>query len=202
GRSLFRFLSGDWRAANKLMRSVLVQPAQPLPVTLASLDTLIRGQEARRVLRDEDCFGKAAFAEDWQGDRSASAPLLALVEWMRSLRGLGAEPRLIASRGPEKDDVAQRSKHVSLLLSQVAPDLSSVHTDFLAQATQVFGDATAPEQLDLESLLQLAVRHTNAWSTASRFLIQPPTSAASACAIFERLNAGRVGRQGVRDGYS
>lgn len=202
GTSLFRFLSGDWRAANKLMRSVLVQPAQPLPVTLASLDTLIRGQEARRVLRDEDGFGKAAFAEDWQGDRSASAPLVALVEWMRSLRGLGAEPRLIASRGPEKDDVAQRSKHVSLLLSQVAPDLSGVHTDFLAQATQVFGDATAPEQLDLESLLQLAVRHTNAWSTASRFLIQPPTSAASACAIFERLDAGREGRQGVRDGYS
>ncbi len=200
GTSLFRFLSGDWRAANKLMRSVLTHPAQPLPVTLASLDTLMRGQEARRVLRNEDSFGRAAFGGDWQGDRSVSAPLIALVEWMRSLRGLGAEPRLIASRGPEKDDVAQRSKHVSLLLSQLAPDLSGVHADFLTQATQVFGNAVGPEQLDLESLLQLAVRYTNAWSTTSRALRHAPTAAAAARTVFDRLDAGREARQILRDG--
>jgi very-short-patch-repair endonuclease len=199
GTGLLRYLSGEWRAANKLMRSVLTNPAQPLPVTLASLDTLIRGQEARRVLSNEDSFARAAFGGDWQGERSASAPLIALVEWMRSLRGLGAEPRLIASRGPEKDDVAQRSKQVNLLLAQLAPDISGVHADFLSRSAQVFGDATGPEQVDLESLLQLAVRHTNAWSAASRLLVAPPGNAGLVNAIFDRLDAGRGARQGLQD---
>lgn len=200
GTSVLRFLSGEWRAANKLLRSVLTNPAQPLPVTLATLDTLTRGQEARRVLRNEDSFARAAFGADWQGDRSVSTPLIALVEWMRSLRGLGAEPRLIASRGPEKDDVAQRSKHLSVLLSQLAPDLSGVHTDFLTRASQTFGDAAGPEQVDLESLLQLAVRHTNAWAVASRCLLHAPTTAVSVRTVFDRLDAGQEARQALNDG--
>jgi hypothetical protein len=108
GTSFLRHLSGEWRQANRLVRSVVVTPTEPLPVLLALLDALGRGQAARKTIRDEDGFGRSAFGEDWRGDRSGSAPLVALVEWMRSLRGLGAEPRLIASRGPEKDDIAVR----------------------------------------------------------------------------------------------
>ncbi len=67
----------------------------------------MRGQAALRTVLDGDAFGRSAFGADWRGERSASAPLAALVAWMRTLRGLGAEPRLIAGRVPERSALAR-----------------------------------------------------------------------------------------------
>ena len=100
GSGFLKIFSGEWRRANRLVRSVLTHPDAPLDETLAALDALARGRAARRTIEDEAAFAATAFASDWRGDRSSSAPLLALTEWMRSLKGLGAEPRLIAAKRP------------------------------------------------------------------------------------------------------
>ena len=103
GTSFLRVVSGDWRRADKLVRSVLADPKLPLADRLTLLDALSRGQAALREVQAGDDLGGKAFGAHWRGDRSASDPLRALVAWMRSLTDLGAEPRLIAARKPNQD---------------------------------------------------------------------------------------------------
>ncbi|MGY3230984.1 very-short-patch-repair endonuclease [Luteibacter sp. HA06] len=200
GNSLLRHLSGQWRQANRLMRSVITTPNPQLPVVLALLDALTRGQAARKTVRDEDAFGRSAFGEDWRGEKSHSAPLVALVEWMRSLRGLGAEPRLLASKGPEKDDIAVRSKQLAGLVAQHSPLLSSVWDDFAPVQQKVFGAAAGPEQVDLESLVQLAVRHTRAYAAVESLTLAMPATAGEVCTLLQTLADGQAAMSSVQRG--
>lgn len=118
GTSLTRFLSGEWRQANRLVVSLLRDPSSSLAETLGLLDTLARGKAAAAHLQREDAFGRAAFGADWRSDRSDPKSLGALVDWMRTLRGLGAEPRLIASRMPVRSDLAGRAERLAGLAGQ------------------------------------------------------------------------------------
>jgi hypothetical protein len=102
GSGLLRHLSGEWRAADRLVRTWLTNPKLPLDEVLPVLDALARGQEARTLLERENAFGRQAFGLDWRGERSSSATLGPLVSWMRSLRGLGPEARLVAARLPDR----------------------------------------------------------------------------------------------------
>ena len=199
GTGFFRIFSGQWRRANALTRSLLKNPDQPLPVTLALLDTVERGQKARRQIEQDDAFGKSAFNEDWRGDKSRSAPLLALVEWMRSLKGLGAEPRLIASRSPEKTEVASRSKEVSLLCSDLSARLKAVWSDLAPVRSFAFGEAGSPEKVDLASLLQLAVRITTTFKAVQDLLLASPKDAQDALQVVDRLLEARRARDAIRD---
>lgn len=54
GAGFFRFISGEWRRANRLVRSVLTSPTLPLDQTLLLLDALSKGQAAKRQLEEED----------------------------------------------------------------------------------------------------------------------------------------------------
>lgn len=51
-------------------------------------------------------FGQSAFGSDWRGENSDSELLKSLVEWMRTLRGINSEARMIASRLSNKDALA------------------------------------------------------------------------------------------------
>jgi hypothetical protein len=87
GTGFFKIFSGEWRQANRLVRTVISYPEQPLDDTLAQLDALAKGQKAQKTIEEEDAFARSAFGADWRGDRSNSAGLIGLVEWMRSLKG-------------------------------------------------------------------------------------------------------------------
>ena len=200
GTGVFRFLSGEWRAANRLVGSVLATPNQPLPVVLGLLDALAKGQNAKKQIEAEDAFGRSAFGDDWRGTRSQSAPLLALIEWMRSLKGLGAEPRLIASRSPEKTEVAARAKQLSAVCLQVERGLKEVWDDLGVARGPVFGDVAAVERADLSSLLQLAMRYTRAHSAAGVLIPSGISSVGDARAVLAALVAGQRDRQAVREG--
>ena len=202
GTSVFRFLSAEWRAANRLVRSVLATPNQPLPVVLGLLDTLAKGQDAKKTVEAEDAFGRSAFGDDWRGARSQSAPLLALVEWMRSLKGLGAEPRLIAARGPEKTEVAARAKQLSAVCIQIERGLKEVWDDLGVARGPVFGEVAAVERADLRSLLQLAVRYVRAHSAAGALIPAGVSSAGEARAVLAALAAGQRDRHAVREGLT
>jgi hypothetical protein len=151
---LMKRLNGDWRRSRALMRIVLRNPEVPLSEVLACLDALIKMQAALRAVEDGDTFGRSAFGADWRGDKSASAPLIALVEWMRTLKGLGAEPRLIASRAPERSLIGDRSSVVKRLAEGMRAQLSALWSNLGEHASTVFGDALTFERADLAMVLR------------------------------------------------
>lgn len=148
--SVFRFLNGNWRKANALVRSIISNPSMPLEDVLKLLDLLMQGQAAAAKLKEGDAFGRSAFGSDWRGERSSSAPLVALVGWMRTLRGLGAEPRLIASKLAQRSAVGDRATQTRQLLAQVLPALQGLWTDLAATASIWLDGAASPERASLD----------------------------------------------------
>lgn len=156
GTSLTRFLSAEWRAATRLVKTVLKTPTTPLPAVLAALDVLAAGKAAATLLREEDAFGRAAFGADWRGERSRAEPLQALVAWMGSLRGLGAEPRLIASRLPDRADLEARAAALARLCEDLRPVLRQHWADLGETAATLFPNAVAAEGAPLAPLADRA----------------------------------------------
>lgn len=198
GTSVLRFLSGEWRQANRLVRSVTTTPDQPLPITLGLLDTLARGKAAKKVIEVEDAFGRSAFANDWRGERSNAAPLFALVEWMRSLKGLGAEPRMIASRSPEKNEVAARARQLSDLCTKTAPVLREVWSDLGEVRAKHFADRVAVEGVELGALLQLTERYIQARALVRGVATAEPERVGECRALLGELAEGQAARERVR----
>lgn len=153
GTGFFRIFSGEWRRANRLVRSFLASPDQPLEDTLGQLDALASGQAARREIESDDALGRVAFGDHWRGARTASAPLVAIVEWMRSLKGLGAEPRMIAAQKPDADLVSFEINAVAPELDEASRTLFELR-DVLGSAWGVvFGETAAADRADLNAAL-------------------------------------------------
>lgn len=176
GTGFFRIFSGEWRRTNRLVKSVLSKPDAPLDKVLAMLDALAAGQKALRAIAADDAFGRSAFGADWRGEHSLSEPLLALVEWMRSLRGLGAEPRLIASKLPEKADIGARSARAGALQAEVAAAASALWTDLGAAREHACGDAQDVRESDMTLLLAFAFRIASADAASCAILRDVPAS--------------------------
>lgn len=202
GTSFLRFLSGEWRAANRLVNSVVAAPNQPLPVMLGLLDALAKGKDAKKAVEDGDAFGRSAFADDWRGIRSQSAPLLSLVEWMRSLKGLGAEPRLIAARSPEKAEVGARAKQLSSTCLRIERLLKEVWEDLAQARGSAFNDVAAVERADLGLLRELVSRLTAAHAVAAKIVLVDASTAGAIRAVLEELAGGQRNRQALREGSS
>jgi very-short-patch-repair endonuclease len=164
GTSFLRIFSGDWRAADRLARSYLVDPKAPLKRRMELLDAVTRAQGAIASIKADDEFGRSAFGADWRGDRSVGAPLISLVEWMRSLRGLGAEPRLIAGRHPDRELLRTLTQSVAELAQGVREALQGLWVDLEAAKFIVFGEAASFERGDLINALAAATRLSEAHS--------------------------------------
>jgi very-short-patch-repair endonuclease len=141
GTSFLRYFNGEWRRADKLVRSVLSVPKSPLGEVLPLLDALGRGQAAQREIRAGEGLGAKAFGHHWRGERSTSGPLLALVAWMRTISDLGAEPRLIAANRPDQhqlqglgEQVAERAAAVRAPLERLWAALDAKRADVLSKA--------------------------------------------------------------------
>ena len=200
GTGFFRIFSGEWRRANRLVKSLLTALDTPLAALLPLLDALGRGQLALKTIRDEDEFGRAAFGSDWRGERSASAPLHALVEWMRSLRGLGAEPRLIAGRTPDRSEIAERSVRVRALLSEAGPLLQASWNDATSCTAKVFGEVMSVERADLASTAGRLATLQEADRLCHALMLAVPPTLGRRLARFAELAAGRESAHALQDG--
>lgn len=191
GSSLLRFFDKDWRAANALVRSFLKNPDLGIPEKIDILDKLTSGQKKIALIRQEDVFGRAAFGTDWRAERSATQPLLALVEWMRSLRGLGAEPRLIASRLPNRSALGQRATHLKTLVDDVSPLLQLFWSDCgeLVRASQP--DVVAIDTLSLTELTSTLTSLNSTLNDCSHFLSPSNLAVGEIIPIFDRLATGQ-----------
>lgn len=146
---VFKFLSPSWRRARALVRTVVRDQNMPVPAVINLLDILMSGQAAVLKIQAGDDFGRAAFGPGWRGESSTSAPLQALVDWMRTLRGLDAEPRLIAGRLAERSLVRDRTAKVKTLLDQSHPLLKGLWAASGSEASRLFDDATSAELASL-----------------------------------------------------
>lgn len=173
---VFRFLSGEWRKAKALVKSLVRDPNQPIPALVSLLDELAQGQKAAAKVRDGDSFGRSAFGTDWQGERSQAASLLALVEWMRTLRGLGAEPRILASQMADRSGVKIRSEIVKRLIDQVKRHMSTLWDAFGDKASEIFADEVAADRVPLAVWVQSVDSIVATDELLSRLLIVRPPS--------------------------
>lgn len=141
-----KVLSGDFRRARTLLRSIASDPSLPQAQAVDLFDALMKGQAARRKVLEGEAFGRSAFGADWRGEKSASAPLQALVEWMRTLRGLGAEPRQIAGRLADRSEAGARAERVRKLLDEAKPLLNALWDDLGHTASTAFEDVASAER--------------------------------------------------------
>jgi len=178
GASFLRLFNGDWRAADRLVRSFLADPKTPLARRLTLLDTLGRGQAALKLIGDDADFGRSAFASDWRGERSVSAPLLALVEWMRSLRGLGAEPRLIVGSRPDRRRIADLTLTLTRELEALRPQINIFWDDLGSGRQALFGTAEEPGAARLSALADASAVMSSAHRAVAALSLQVEPSLA------------------------
>ena len=183
-----RYLNGTWRQANALVRSIVTDPKAPASELVSVLDVLMQGQAAAAKVREGDAFGRSAFGHDWRGDRSRSAPMLALVEWMRTLRGLGAEPRLIASRLEQRATVGARARRVRQLVQQVAPLVTDLWDSLGAAASELLGEAPSAEQAPLSAFSGRVEKMVWSDDLLHQVLLQVPPDKPAKLALARRLD--------------
>ncbi|AEU36841.1 DUF3320 domain-containing protein [Granulicella mallensis] len=175
GSSLFRFLNGQWRAANRLVQSYLTTGKSPLEEVLRLLDALSKGQAARTVLQQEDTFGRESFGAAWRGTDTPAKPLHALVDWMHSIAPLASEDRehlrsLAATlnppeslQGPLQELLRKAAEMQRLPLHLIEPfaaqrvllttELEQTCQELKLDLTEAFGVTTLPE-LALDILVE------------------------------------------------
>lgn len=151
GKSFLKFANGDWRKADKLIRTLLTDPNTTPDESVRLLDLLAKGREARRVVREGDALGRAAFGSDWRGERTAPQPLEDLVSWMRSLKGVAAEARLIAGRLPNKGQLSERSAQVRNFLDRARILYNRLWSGLGATAREMLGNPPGVESIDLRA---------------------------------------------------
>lgn len=190
GTSLFKIFSGEWRQANRLVRSILKNPDQQLEDTLAQLDALARGQAARRTIEREDGFGRSVFAADWRGDRSASATLIGLVDWMRTLKDLGPEPRLAAAKRPDRDAIVSRAGRLGELLTQAMPCVDLLW-NALPTRDLLFASALTAERAAIAALLAAADRFHGADRAVAALFTTVPSALPDRLSALDRLADGQ-----------
>jgi very-short-patch-repair endonuclease len=182
---ILKALNGDYRRAKALVRSIVTDPNASGAELVSLLDALMKGQAAAARIREGDSFGRSAFGADWRGERSASAPLLALVEWMRTLRGLGSEPRLIAGRLAERSEAGARAERVRKVIEIGRPIIEGFWNDLRHMASAVLGDVASMERARLD-LLDNKARAVHRADEISRQVFASPPDAVS-----DRINLAR-----------
>lgn len=162
GDSWLRFLSGDWRRSNRLVRSQLVSPKLPADQMLVSLDILLDAQGAQGKLSDLNAQAIEAFGSSWQGERSSAPFLRGVVAWMRTLRPLGTGVRERLADLPDRVLAAEIAKRVRPVLDEIQQDLSPIHNVLVTAQHAPWGEETVLQRVPLETLS----RRTLPWHTA------------------------------------
>lgn len=198
GSSLLRFFRSDWRKANQVIKSHLKQPNIALADQIATLDRLASAKKNRSFICEKDDFGQKAFGGDWRAERSSSVPLCAIVEWMRSLRGLGAEPRLIASRLPNQPAIGERTRQVSNLLETILPLLSQLWNELGSTTETIFPGSLLAEQLPLSILSSEMGKLVRLGEQCSSMMPTMPATAEQVLAILLDLGTAQQAVNAIR----
>ncbi|MFB5743624.1 DUF3320 domain-containing protein [Cedecea sp. S5-13] len=173
---IFKFLSGDWRKAKALVGSLLRDRSLPMDQQLVLLDALIVAQGERKKIKEGNDFGQSAFGRDWRGEKSDSVSLMALVEWMRTLRGVGTEARLLASRLIDREGVKLRSQQLNQLLLQVRTQLDILWNAFGLSAEEHFSNQISITRVSLVFIEEIIQKLIHIDEQCARVMVTPPVN--------------------------
>jgi very-short-patch-repair endonuclease len=196
---VMKMLNAEWRQANALVRTVVRDPKAPLPELLDRLDTLAKAQASIQTIKEGHEFGKSAFGADWRGEKSASAPLVALVDWMRTLRGLGAEPRLIAGRTPQRTALAQMTSGLKCLYTEVRAKLEALRADAGGDVSTLFGDSLADDRVELTGLAA-RIAAVGAADEVARAAVPSAVLASERTEVLRRIAGRQAASRTIDDG--
>ncbi|WP_031214184.1 DUF3320 domain-containing protein [Mesorhizobium sp. LSJC255A00] len=199
---ILKALNGDYRRATALVRTILVAPSAPAAEIVGLLDILMKGQAAAAKVREGDAFGGSAFGADWRGERSSSAPLQALVEWMRTLRGLGSEPRIIAGRMAERSEAGARAVRVRKVIDIGQPIIEGFWNDLGHLASSMQGDVASAERASLQMMEAKASTVAQADDASRQVLTDVPDLISERVEILRRLGRLQALDQEIEDGES
>ena len=169
---IFRYLNGNWRKARGLVGSLLRD--RSLPVEQQILYKLIKAQAEKKKIQEGNDFGHSAFGSDWRGERSDSSSLMALVEWMRTLRGVGAEARLLASRLIDRESVKLRAQQLSQLLQQVRTPLDILWGAFGFSPEEYFSNQVSITRVSLGYIEEKVQNLIAIDEQCFRVMVNPP----------------------------
>ncbi|MBC9248364.1 DUF3320 domain-containing protein [Paracoccus sp. 11-3] len=179
GAGFLKSFSGEWRRANRLARSCLVNPGQPLETTLTQLDRLKRGKVARAAIVKDDSAGRSAFGGLWRGERSDAGQLAAVVEWQAGLGDGGKTVRRIVTREPQREEVSK-------LLDRLK-DLTGIR-EAADHLSRLLG---TPSEVTADLLARRAAELTAADKATSLLFEQLPSTWGERLALLDRLDEGR-----------
>lgn len=149
GTSWLKIFSGEWRQANRLVRSYLVNPKLPADQVLSELDTLLDAQAAQRTLAQRDQEGQEAFGASWMGERSKTGFLRGVVSWMRTLRPLGADARERLANIADPEQAVQLAKRLRPALEALQRGLTPVHEALVANERSPWGGEVVLKRVPL-----------------------------------------------------
>lgn len=184
---ILRVFSGDWRKAKALVGSLLRDRTMPVDQQLVLLDALIAGQAERKKIKEGNDFGQSAFGRDWRGEKSDSTSLMALVEWMRTLRGVGTEARLLASRLIDREGVKLRSQQLNQLLLKVRSQLDILWDAFGFSAEEHFSNQVSITRVSLVFIEEKIQKLIEIDTQCARVMIKPPASIDERSQVIMRL---------------
>lgn len=161
--SLLRFLSGEWRRANRTVRAQLSNPRLPGVQMLAALDELLDGQAALRRVQESDAQGVEAFGSNWERDRSNPAYMRGVVAWMRTLRLLGAGVRAQLADISDRALAAELATRLRPQVERIQKALAAVHEALLAENQNLWGEETSLHSVPLSRIRSHTAPFAAAW---------------------------------------
>lgn len=150
--SWLRFLSGQWRSANRSVRAQLTNPKLPSDQMLTALDQLLDGQAALQRVQASDAQGLEAFGSSWERDRSNPAYMRGVVAWMRTLRPLGTGVREQLADVSDRHLAVELASRVRPILERAQKSLAFVHEALLVGGKKLWGDETSLVNLPLADI--------------------------------------------------
>ncbi len=136
--SFFRFVSGEWRAANRLVRAQLQNPKLPADQLLPELDKLLDAQAALRRVEEGNAQGEETFGANWERDRSDTAFLRGVVAWMRGMRPLGLGAREQVAAIGDRGVAAEFAALLAPELAELQALLSPIHESLLSSGQMLW----------------------------------------------------------------
>ena len=185
--SIFRYFNGNWRKAKALVGSLLRDRSQPIDQQVLLLDKLIKAQGERKKIQEGNDFGHSAFGNDWRAEKSDSSSLMALVEWMRTLRGVGSEARLLASRLVDRESVKLRAQQLNQLLQQVRAQLEIFWNAFGLSAEEHFTNQISITRVSLVFIEQKVQHLIEIDEQCTRVMVKPPARIDERCQLVTRM---------------
>lgn len=206
GTSWLKIFSGEWRKANRLVRSYLAHPKLPADQLLAELDTLLDAQAAQRTLNQRDQEGLDAFGASWMRERSSTGFLRGVVSWMRTLRPLGVDARERLANIADPEQATQVAKRLRPALEALQRSLSPVHDALVANERSPWGAEVVLKRVPLLVIWSRTAPLKQAFEQVQSLHNANALSLANTAQVIELVRAAQAALATLRDadptGYS